>query len=130
MSRKKVLPKIIQEVGFDFQWSTKKVWELNIQPEDMDISELEWHFEIPFWSKPNGFYDLKPQEVLENPEKYKKEHQRIINADMTYPLDIMSWKNRWLLLDGLHRLVKAKSLRLTTVKVRKIPASVIPLISK
>ena len=45
----KKLPKIIEEVGFDFHWSEEKVWALNVPVEEMDIKDLEWHFDIPFW---------------------------------------------------------------------------------
>ncbi len=127
---KKKLPKIIEEVGFDFHWSEEKVWKLNVPVEEMPISELEWHFDVPFWFTENGYYDLKPREVIENPEKWKKEYERTMNSNLDYPLDIMYWKNRWLLLDGLHRLVKAKILKLESVKVRKIPKEAIPLITK
>lgn len=117
----KRLPKIIKDVGFDFHWSEEKVWALDIPVEEMDIKELEWHFEIPFWNTPNGFYDLKPNDVLVNPEKYKEEFKRTMKADLKHPLDIMFCKGKWLLLDGLHRLVKAKQLGILKVKVRKIP---------
>ena|SRR3989344_1698235 len=130
MDSKKKLPKIIEEVGFDFHWSEEKVWALDVPVEDMDITELEWHFDIPFWFKPGGYYDLKPNDVLAHPEKYKEEYKRTMKADLSHPLDIMWWKNRWLLLDGLHRLVKAKQLGYKTLKVRKIPKSAIPQISK
>ncbi|MBI4058734.1 hypothetical protein HY404_00685 [Candidatus Microgenomates bacterium] len=126
----KKLPKIIEEVGFDFHWSEEKVWALDLPVEEMDISELEWHFDIPFWDKPGGFYDLTPNEVLANPKGYKEEFDRTMKSDLSYPLDIMFWKNRWLLLDGLHRLVKAKQLGMKTIKVRKIPKEAIPLIRK
>lgn len=130
MTNSRNLPKIIEEVGFDFHWSEEKVWNLDLPVEEMDISELEWHFEIPFWSKPNGFYDLSPNDVLSNPEKYKEECERTMKANLEYPLDIMFWKNRWLLLDGLHRLVKAKQLGMSRVKVRKVPQEDIPKITK
>ncbi len=127
---KKELPKIIEDVGFDFHWDNSKVWALDIPVEDMDISELEWHFDIPFWDKPNGYYDLKPNDVLSNPDLYKEEFERTMKADLSHPLDIMFWKERWLLLDGLHRLVKAKRLGYRNVKVRKIPVEAVPLITK
>lgn len=126
----KNLPKIIKEVGFDFHWSEEKVWVLDIPIEEMDISELEWHFDIPFWRTPGNSYDLSPSQVLADPDKYKEEFERTMCADLNYPLDIMFWKNKWLLLDGLHRLVKAKQLGSSKVKVRKIPQEAIPLISK
>ena len=126
----KVLPKIIEDVGFDFHWSEKKVWALDIAVEEMDISELEWHFDVPFWNTPDGYYDLTPNQMLSEPEKYKIEFDRTMSSDLKYPLDIMFWKNRWLLLDGLHRLVKAKQLGMKGVKVRKIPVKSISLIRK
>lgn len=53
-----------------------------------------------------------------------------MNADMTYPLDIMFWKDRWVMLDGLHRLLKAKHLGMSKVTVRKIPKVAMPIIKK
>ena len=126
----KELPQIIKDVGFDFSWSEEKVWALSVPVEDMDIKELEWHFEIPFWSTTDGFYDLTPNRVLKEPETYRDEFERILKADTNYPLDIMFWKSRWLLLDGLHRLVKLKQQNIETIKVRKIPVDFISKISK
>jgi len=123
-------PKIIRDVGFDFKWSEEKVWALDIPTEEINISDLIWHFDFPFWNKPDGYYDLKPNEVLANPEIYTEEFERTTKADLSHPLDIMFWKNRWLLLDGLHRLVKAHTLGMNKVKVRKIDLRYIPLIKK
>jgi len=131
MDKSKAMPQIIKDVGFDFDWSPKKVWALDVPVTTISMKELEWHFDIPFWNKPNGgYYDLTPNEVLANPVKYKIEYDRIINCDMGHPIDIMENKGRWLILDGLHRLVRAKALNSTNVKVRKIPRSLIPQISK
>lgn len=124
------VPKIIQEIGFDFHWSEEKVWALNIPVEEMGIKDLVWHFDVPFWNKSNGYYDLSPNEVLEDSEKYKEEFERIVKSDLSYPLDIMFWKGKWLLLDGLHRLAKAKQSGMEKVRVRKIPIEAIPLIEK
>ena len=126
----KKLPKIIKDVGFDFDWSEKKVWALDIPVEEMNIKELGWHLEVPFWDKKNGYYDLMPSQVMQEPEKYKEEYDRTMNCNLDYPLDIMQNKGRWLLLDGLHRLVKAKILDIKKIRVRKIPRSKIPKITK
>ena len=124
------IPKIIKDVGFDFWWQNKKVWNLDYPAEDMDISELEWHFEIPFWNTKSGRYDLKPIDVIVHPSEYAEEYTRTIKTDMTYPIDIMWNKGRWLILDGLHRLVKAEIQNMKKVRVRKIPTEDIPNIQK
>jgi hypothetical protein len=125
------LPAIIQEVGFDFDWDERKVWELDAPVEQMPIDELTWHFDVPFiWSKPDGYYDVNPREVIEHPEKHPEEYTRTMAADTDYPIDIMYWRKRWLILDGLHRLMKQAIQDIDVVKVRKIPEEAIPLILK
>jgi len=89
--------------------------------EKIDIKELEWHFEVPFWSTKNGYYDLKPNDVINFSENHQEEYNRTMKADLSYPIDIMKNKGSWLILDGLHRLVKAKILGETKVEVRKVP---------
>lgn len=122
---KEGIPPIIKDVGFDFSWSEEKVWALDAPVEEIYISELIWHFDTPFlWE--NGIYNLKPQEVLDNPEAHTVEYERTMRADLAYPIDIMENKGRWLILDGLHRLMKASILGMEKVNVRKIPRERIP----
>ncbi len=128
---KRPLPDIIKEVGFDFSWDERKVWGLNVPIEEISIESLIWHFDIPFyWSKPDGYYDVTPREVINHPEKHSGEYTRTMQADTRYPIDIIHWKERWLILDGLHRLMKQSIEGMEQVNVRKIPVSAIPLIIK
>lgn len=122
----KKIPKIILDVGFDFDWQEEKVWKLRYPIEEIPLKELEWHFEIPFWNTPSGFYDLKPSDVIQFPKKFKEEYERTMKADLSHPIDIMENKGRWVILDGLHRLVKLKILGKKKIQVRKIPHKEIP----
>ena len=130
MNEMKILPEIIKKVGFDFRWDVKKVWELKYQAEKIDIKELEWHFNVPFWNTNDGYYDLKPSQVINNKEKFREEYERTMKADLSHPIDIMENKGKLLILDGLHRLVKAKILGHSKVNVRKIPRAEINNIGK
>lgn len=122
------LPDIIKRVGFDFDWDERKVWELDYPTEEMPIAELVWHFDIPFLlSKPNGHY-VASRQVMDQPDKYPGEYRRTLQADTSWPIDIMSWRGRWVILDGLHRLMKQSLAGADTVRVRKIPTEAIPLI--
>jgi hypothetical protein len=116
-------PQIIKDVGFDFSWDEKKVWSLDISVEEMDISELTWHFDIPFLWEGDGVYNLKPKEVIEEPDSHKEEYSRTMKSDLKYPIDIMENKGHWLILDGLHQLMKAAMLDMKVVQVRKISRS-------
>lgn len=124
------IPNTVLECGFDFDWDEKDVWKLDYQAEEISIKELEWHFEIPFWDLDNKRYNLTPNQVIENPNKYREQYQRTIASDINYPIDIMENKGRYVILDGLHRLVKCKILGIEKVTVRIIPRSEIKNISK
>lgn len=130
MENKDQIPEIIKEIGFDFDWENERVWALNIPVTEMDIEELKWHFDIPFHWHKGGVYNLKSREIIENPKEHKEEYDRTMKADMKYPIDIMENKGRWLILDGLHRLMKAYIQGVKKVKVRIIPRDKIPEIVK
>lgn len=123
---KKVMPQIIKDVGFDFSWDEKEVWKLEVSVTEIDIKGLTWHFDIPFMWENGGYYNLKPQEVLDNPQAHQKEYDRSLDADLAYPIDVMENKGRLTILDGLHRLMKAVILGQTKVNVRIVPRSEIP----
>lgn len=118
---KEELPDIIKQVGFDFDWENEKVWRLNIPVTEMNIKELTWHFDIPFHWHKGGVYNLTSREIIENPHVHKDEYQRTMKADLKYPIDIMENKGRWLILDGLHRLMKAYIQGMEKINVRIIP---------
>ena len=127
------MPRIIKDVGFDFSWDSKKVWALSEPVVEMDINELVWHFDIPFWEvKDANDYSLAPWNVIKEPqnEAHSEHWKKIEAADLKYPIDIMENKGRWLILDGLHRLVKAYTQGQKVVQVRKIPRSRISEILK
>ncbi len=123
------IPQIIKDVGFDFDWDESKVWLLDVLVTEIPIGELAWHFEIPFWCEGDAVYNLKPADVIAHPDAHKPEYNRIMTADTNYPIDIMKNKGRWLILDGLHRLVKLSIQGAKIVRVRIIPRERIPDIS-
>lgn len=124
-------PKIIEDVGFDFDWDSKKVWALDLPTVQMDIEDLVWHFDIPFWDKDNtDDWNLTPWEVIGGADNAKGHRDRISKADLSHSIDIMKNKGKWLILDGLHRLVKAHTLGMKQVNVRIIPREKISEIRK
>ena len=64
----KDIPQIIKDVGFDFNWDEKKVWDLDFPIEVIDINDLIWHFDIPFMWYGGEVYNLTPKEVIEKSE--------------------------------------------------------------
>jgi hypothetical protein len=125
------IPKIIKENCLDFNWDNRKVWEVKAPVEKMKILELSWQFDYPFWHSSLERYVITPNQVFKNPNRYKEQYERIMNSDLSHPIDIMrNKKGLWEILDGLHRLAKAYLLKYDTVNIRKIPESEIINIKK
>lgn len=123
------LPDHITPYAFDFRWSNELLWQLtDIPTETMNVAELIWHFDIPWLHTPGERFNLTPTDIMAHPDIYPDEYARTMRADTSYPIDIMHNKGRWLILDGLHRLMKAVDAGKTVVTVRKIPHTLIPRI--
>jgi hypothetical protein len=125
------LPEEIQKHGFDFHWENEKVWALNVPIEEIEITELDWILELPFWKRGEKKYNLSPREVMQNLNQYIEHTNRIVNANVQYPIDIMKNQDgRWNILDGMHRMVKQILAGEKKVKVRKISRDFISMIEK
>ena len=97
---------------FDASWDKKALWELNLSSTPVQAAELMWHLDYPFWSSrpPQPLFDLKPRDVLEHPGHHPGHWDRVIAADLKYPILASRFGDRLVILDGLHRLVQAVSL--------------------
>ena len=122
-----------EEHSFDlpFWRDNNKLWTLDVPTEEMDINDLKWILDIPFWEDEDWNIVITPNEVISNLDEYVYHRDKIYNCDASYPIDIMKNKKwKWLTLDGLHRLVKMILKNETKIKVRKIPPEIIHLTAK
>lgn len=125
------IPSSVLESGLDFDWDEQDVWQLDYPTQEIDIQQLTWHFEIPFWDWDGQTYNLTPHQVLSHPELYQAQYKRIMSADTNYPIDVMpNQAGKLVILDGLHRLVKHHINGRTLVPVRIIPRSEIQRLSR
>lgn len=117
-----------EKVGLDFgNWSEEKLWALEEPVSEIEIGELTWHFDVPFWENDDGVrWTVSPWDVIKKAPGSQKELARVTAASLDYPIDILFNKDRWLVLDGLHRLVKAHLQGQKLIKVRKIPRDRLP----
>ncbi|MPW31630.1 hypothetical protein F9L16_21885 [Agarivorans sp. B2Z047] len=118
----KYIPKELEGFILPFNWDVKKVWELSALIEDVELSEFEFMFDLPFWSsRPNAgmLFDISPNEALENLNCYSHQKKRVEKADIQYPMDFIFENGTYYILDGLHRLVRHKLMGNKIVEVRR-----------
>lgn len=122
------MPQITKDLGFDFWWDTQKLWAFYAPVIDVEIEKLEWLFELPFWDNNGKQTTLKPIDVKMHPEIFKEQYIRTMNTDLNYPINIIYLKNRWVVMDGLHRLLKCSILGDKTIKAKVFQPEDIPFI--
>ena len=130
MSRPHPVPSLSAQIGLDFWIESRKLWAIDLPLESMSIAKLAWNLMFERWE-----YDpvidqhrLTPFNLLLNPHISPKEFKRTQQANLSYPIEIIWRHNRWVVMDGLHRLLKAFALGHQTILVRKFYPKHIPLI--
>ena len=94
---------------FRSSWETRELWHLETPRRALRIEELEWHLDYPFCSSdpPAPLFDLTPRAVLENPQRFPGHWRRMLHADLSFPIHVSAFGERWVILDGIHRLLKS-----------------------
>ena len=87
----------------------------------MPVRELEWLLDLPLWWDGGHPFRLRPRDVLERPARNRAQHARTCEADLASPVDVAWYGGRWLVVDGVHRLLKAISLGYTAIAAREVP---------
>lgn len=114
-------PKIIQDYWYSIDWDVEAIWRLNLPTEEFPFRELAWHLDAPVWPDGEKRYCVTPRQVLDEPQRFKAEADRIENASLEYPIDVFFNRDRWMILDGVHRLAKAWRQTAKKVRVRRVP---------
>ncbi len=100
-----------------FWWDMQKLHALNIAVTRLDIDELRWHLTWKVWSNYGAPFQISPSEVRKDPLRFSIHYERTMNAELSFPLYVIYWEDRWTILDGIHRLLKADILGEKSVPV-------------
>jgi hypothetical protein len=117
------LPKIL-DIGFKID--DHKLWELDIPTEEINISDIDYNLDIPYLEKMGtDDWNLSPRMLIQNFDKEKLHASRTKKVDLKYPIEIYKHKDKWIILDGVHRFTKAVLEGHKTIKVRKVTDEII-----
>ena len=110
---------------FNARWTPRQLWNIDLPTEAIQIAELDWHLDYPFWPSdpPGHIFDLRPRAVLEARAVHPGHYERILAADTRYPLEVGVFGSSVVILDGIHRLAKLVREGASEVHVRTSFAS-------
>lgn len=101
-------------------WNPDWLHALDLPVRDIPISELEWLFDIPLWSVDGVPFQASPNEVRAQPNTFREQFVRTMASDLAWPIHIMCFRGRLIILDGVHRLLKADMLGEAAVQAMEL----------
>lgn len=115
-------PPVIDRYWYSIDWSVRDLWELDLPRAQIPMARLDWHLDVPVWPDADGApYRVTPRQVIENKEQNAVEYARILRADLSYPIEAILRGDRWMILDGIHRMAKAWLGGAESMTIRVVP---------
>lgn len=111
------IPSELRRWLLPIEWDRELLWALDLPRRRLELEELRWHFELPWWRRNGAWFQMTPREFLTRHKAHPEHAARVANADLSYPLQVIRRHQRWLILDGIHRLVRAEMLGLRDIVV-------------
>ena len=124
-----LVPDELRPYMLGFEWTHAGLWALRLPVESMAVAELAWQLELRWWRRGERVFAISPAEVLRDPGADREQFERVLAADLAFPVDVTLRRDRWFLLDGVHRLAKATLEGRSVIEVRRVPPSARRLIA-
>jgi hypothetical protein len=127
------VPLELKNYIFDFWWDMTKLHRLRlpiqtIPVQTIPVADLRWHLNLPWWQYDGKFFCLTPHQVQQEPQKYHEQYERTMNADLQYPIVVRIREERFIIMDGIHRLLKTVMLGKTEITGKVFSEEDIPRI--
>ena len=122
MDKSKLPPRILTDVGLNMFVDTVKLRQLELPIVEIETDKLIWHFDMPVWEKDGtDDWNLTPWEVIKKQPGSAGHLKRVEDADINHPIVVTNYKSRYVVLDGVHRLVKIYMRGDKKIKAKIIP---------
>jgi hypothetical protein len=113
------MPPVMQALLPNVMWHRAQLHELVLPVVELPVADLRWMLDLPWWRVGERRFAVTPTQVRHAPERYAAHWRRMLDADLGYPIDLLQ-RDRLIILDGVHRLLKADELGM-----RKLPCRVL-----
>lgn len=122
MNKSKQPPRELTDVGLNMFVDTVKLRQLELPVVEIEMDKLIWHFDMPVWEKDGtDDWNLTPWEVIKKQPGSAGHLKRVEDADANYPVVVTNYKGRYVVLDGVHRLVRVYMRGDKKIKAKIIP---------
>jgi hypothetical protein len=98
-----------------FAWNVDELWRVNRPARNHPVTDFDWLMSLPLWRWRGQRFVLAPAQVLADRNTYRAHVDKAWAADLSYPVHVTFHNERWVILDGYHRLLKAHLLGVRTI---------------
>lgn len=112
------IPKTLREAGYEIYCDAEKLGALDIPIVYVEIKDLIWNFDLPLWGKDGESWNLTPWDVINEVPGSASQRKRVEEVDLNFPILVLKKNGRWLIVDGVHRLVKRYMERQQTISAK------------
>lgn len=104
-------------------YSVELIWEItkNSEIKTLRVGDLIHNLDICGWhinTKENIM--ISPQQFIKNPSLYPYHKKLMDDANVIFPLIVYRYNDKWLIVDGMHRLCKLMLANETNIYVKEI----------
>ncbi|MCY4542575.1 MAG: hypothetical protein OXB95_09340 [Rhodobacteraceae bacterium] len=115
-------PAVIERYWYSIDWEVGALWRLELPVREVEVQRLAWHLDVPVWTDSDGKpYSAAPRQVMSHPQRHEVHYRRILSASLAFPLEVFRNGGKLMILDGIHRLAKARLICRSTLPVRQVP---------
>jgi hypothetical protein len=100
-------PESLREVFPPTRWQLGKLLALDLRVEPVEVADLLWMFDLPLWQLNGERFKVTPNQVAATPMNFRPHYERVMEADLDFPIHLVAYRGRLVVLDGVHRLLKA-----------------------
>lgn len=119
------------EIDIPYKFKDTLLYDIDLPVEDVLIDSLVNNMDICYLERERtDDWNLSPRELIANFATEKTHARRVEAVDLSFPICIYFYKDRWIILDGVHRYVKAVMADTKTINVKKIPEDTISKLSE
>lgn len=117
-----LVPPSLQAVLPNVTWDRSRLRALALPVREVPLAELRWQLDLPWWHDGDRYFALAPNEVRQAPDRYAVQWRRVLDADLDVAIDLLA-RDDLVVLDGVHRLLKADVLGMRTITARVLDAA-------
>jgi hypothetical protein len=124
------VPESLRGILLDHPWELLKLLALDLTVTELSVDSLVWQLDLPWWRLGADWFAVTPNEVRRDPSGFHEQWVRAIQSDLEAPIHVRMTEWGPVILDGVHRLLKAAVEGRSSLPARVLPDESLPCIYK